>query len=144
MNIPISIDLTKGEQEVIIQSLKSVIKAGDARGFKPNTTDFKVLEVNKDILGQILHLQDLSGGKYNILPTVTAKFNRREMKVLAATMIITAQLQANALKEYETRPEDHKSFSDQDGRRKSDYVTRLQTRMDEVNSILTKVRKTYE
>lgn len=138
------VELTKDEQEVIIQSLKSIIKAGDLKNPKENTTDFKVLEVNKDILGQIYHLQDIEGGKYAILPTIKPKFTRREMKVLAATMIVAAQLQANTLAEYEKRPSDHKSFSDQEGRRKEDYVSRLTARMTNVNSILTKVRKTYE
>ncbi len=138
------IELTRGEQEVIKQALMSVIKAGDAKKPKENTTEYKILEVNKDILGQILHLQDLDGGKYSVQPTIRAKYSRRELKVLAATMLITAQLQANTLEEYNKRPADHKSFADTDGRRKADYVGRLETRMAETNSILDKVRKHYE
>lgn len=137
------IELTRPEQEVIIQALKSVIKAGDAKNPKESSIEFKILEVNKDIMGQVLHLQDIDGGKYSIQPSIKAKFDRRELKVLAATMLITAQLQANTLEEYQKRPADHKSFSNQDGRRKEDYVGRLEKRLEETNSIINKVRKHY-
>lgn len=121
-------------------AVQSVVKAGTAKEpqMKPNSTDFKVLHVNRSILGKIEYA--ISMAEKRELNEHELEFNRQEAKVLIATMLLTSQLQANVLAEYEKRPEDHKAFADADGRRKADYVTRLKARINDVNSVLTRLR----
>lgn len=131
------LSFTQSEYVVSISAVGSVVKAGEQKELKPQSTEASILEANKSVLSKLKYNFELLEKELRI--TQDVELNRRETKVFAATMLLAASMQANALGEYDKRPEDHASFSSEPGRSKADYVTRLTQRMEEVSKVLRKL-----
>lgn len=135
------LSLTTTDITAASSSVGSIVKAGTAKEptMKPNSTDLRVLNVNRAILEKLQYAAELMDKEKRIVHDV--EFNRVETKVLLATMLLTGKLQHQALEEYEKRPDDHKAFSTEPGRSRADYITRLKSRIEEVNSVMQKIGK---
>lgn len=142
------INLDHKDLNAIHSAVGSVLKAGKSKeaDLKPNSIEFRTLQVNKEIIEKLEYagnrLTRVEDGVTIIgSNSVDVELNRVQSKVLLATMFLTSDLQKRALKEYEKRPVDHPAFQDVEGRRKVDYETRLKQRMEEVDIVVTKIRK---
>lgn len=135
------LSLTRNELVVLSSAVGSVIKAGQAKekDMKPNSTEAKVLEVNKKLGEKLTYASDIIEKEKRIVQDVD--LNRSEAKVLIATLLLVKGMQVKSLEEYEKRPDSHESFKNEDGRRRVDYISRLKQRMEDVDSIMNKVRK---
>lgn len=116
----------------------SLVRAGTQQeaNFKPHSTDMAVLTLNRAVLEKIHYAENM--------PTETKaiELNRREAKVLIATMVHTVTLQDRIMEEYNKRDSNHPSFSNTEpGRAKSDYVGRLTENINSVNGILNKIKE---
>jgi hypothetical protein len=139
------LSLTKMDLTAASISVAAIIKIGEMKkDLKPNSSEFAILQANREIqekldyAGNLLNKKEMLGVEH---PEVDIEFNRPQTKVLIATMVHTAAVQSKVLGEYEKRAENHESFADEPGRRKKDYMVRLNERMNEVNGVISKLRK---
>lgn len=129
--------LTRVDLKIAAMSVASFLKAAapTLQTLKVNSLEWKVFAANTDIKAKLEmgdKLYDLNPDREN----VELVLDRNQVKVLMATLLHTSQIQSKVLAEYAERPEDHPSFANEDGRRKSDYVSRLTQRTEEVKHVL--------
>ena len=131
------ITLNKEELLLIDSLLGRIVQAGASKDIKPNSTDAAVLLINKEILEKCdyIYYCDKSQGTYEL------ELNRRQTKVLIASLLFSSNACAKIMCAYEQRPETHEAFSQEAGRRKEDYIKKLNSKTNTLNSILDKTRR---
>jgi hypothetical protein len=135
------LQVTQTDLTIGLSAVGSIVKAGTAKekDMKPNSTDFKVLAVNRSLLEKLQYKSQLMEKEKLLLTEL--EFNRQEAKVFIASMLMVSQLQAKSLEEYHKRPDDHPSFSSEEGRTRKDYIDRLNKRIEETGKLLDKMRR---
>lgn len=135
------IRLNRIDLKIAAMSVVSFLKAA-APGLtkiKPNSLEWKVFAANTDIKAKLETADKL----YDLNPDredAVVPLDRNQTKVLIATLVHTSSIQKKVLDEYDRRPDNHKSFANEDGRRKADYVVNLKARSSEVLKVLDKLK----
>lgn len=134
--------LTPQELKALSMAIHTVIRAGSKKepDMKTNSLEYKVLAENKaiqEVLNTAAKVLEINPDKAE----VEVGFTRSQVKVAVTTIITIYTMQEKSLQQYKSLPDDHAAFEDTDGRRRSDYIERLSSRMKEVESVANKIKE---
>jgi hypothetical protein len=137
----LKLNLTKVDLMAAINCLDSIIKAGSQKekDLKPNSLDFLVLAENRKVKEKMEYANTLMDKEGKEAQQV--ELNRGEVKVLIATMLYTSVLQSKVMEAYLKTPENDPKYKDEPGRRRADYMAKLEEKRKATDGVLIKLRE---